>query len=185
MTDLNPETKAQLEKALMERNKEWEKAILNKTTPSLPSPSPSEAGDVELCCICFERVYSIEIRACGHQMCDQCTLALYCHKKLDLTTAVPEAPSCPFCRCSIANLVAVKVINDVTEMEVSHSNPRRSKKSRNSGEGSSSSFMGLSTMGSFVKIGGRNSGKLAAECNEAGDKFLQMVAADPHSCLVS
>ncbi|XP_031252589.1 putative E3 ubiquitin-protein ligase XBAT31 [Pistacia vera] len=193
MTDLNPEAKALLEKALMQRNEEREKANLNKTTHSPPSPSPSdveaddhasEVSDVELCCICFERVCSIEIRTCGHQMCAHCTLALCCHKKPDLTTAVPEAPTCPFCRCSIANLVVVQIINNATEVEVSPSKPRRSKKSRNSGEGSSS-FKGLSTMGSFVKIGGRNSGKVAAECNEATDKFLQMAAVDPLSCLVS
>lgn len=43
MTDLNPEAKALLEKALMERNEEREKAIFNETISLLPLPEPSDA----------------------------------------------------------------------------------------------------------------------------------------------
>ncbi|KAL9426295.1 hypothetical protein AB3S75_033135 [Citrus x aurantiifolia] len=194
MTDLNPEAKELLEKALMERNEEREKAILNETICSVPSTSPSdaevddntsEASDVELCCICFENLCTIEIKPCGHQMCAHCTLALCCHKKPDIITAVPEVPACPFCRCSIANLVAARIINSATELDISPSKPRISRKSWNSSEGSSSSFKGLSAMGSFVKIAGRSSGRVAAECNEASDKLLHMDARDSTSCHVS
>lgn len=187
MTDLNPEAKELLEKALMERNEEREKAILNETICSVPSTSLSgaEASDVELCCICFENLCTIEIKPCGHQLCAHCTLALCCHKKPDIITAVPEVPACPFCRCSIANLVAAKIINSVTELDISPSKPRKSRKSWNSSEGSSSSFKSLSAMGSFVKIAGRSSGRVAAECNEASNKLLRMDARDSPTCHVS
>lgn len=144
-----------------------------------------QASDVELCCICFENLCTIEIKPCGHQMCAHCTLALCCHKKPDIITAVPEVPACPFCRCSIANLVAARIINSATELDISPSKPRISRKSWNSSEGSSSSFKGLSAMGSFVKIAGRSSGRVAAECNEASDKLLHMDARDSPSCHVS
>ncbi|KAL5740615.1 hypothetical protein ACOSP7_029500 [Xanthoceras sorbifolium] len=172
MTDLNPETKSLLEKALKEINKERENSILNKATNSFPSPAPSvddntsEASNVEECSICFERLCEIEIKPCGHQMCAHCTLALCCHKKPDPTKPSCEAPICPFCRCSIVNLLTVEITNNATELEISPSKPRRSRKSWNSSEGSSS-FKGLSAMGSFVKMGGRISGKVAAACSEA------------------
>ena len=44
IAELNPEAKALLERALMETNKEREKAILKETVCSLPSPLHSEAG---------------------------------------------------------------------------------------------------------------------------------------------
>ncbi|GMP40783.1 hypothetical protein CsSME_00011105 [Camellia sinensis var. sinensis] len=44
ITELNPEAKALLERALMETNKEREKTILKATVYSLPSPLHSEAA---------------------------------------------------------------------------------------------------------------------------------------------
>lgn len=51
IAELNPEAKALLERALMETNKEREKAILKETVYSLPSPLHSEAesdDDIEV-----------------------------------------------------------------------------------------------------------------------------------------
>jgi len=178
ISELNPEAKALLETALKEANMEREKAILKETEYSLPSPldsdvgaddSVSEASNVELCCICFDQVCTIEVRPCGHEMCAHCTLALCCHKKPNPTTACTTAPVCPFCRSSISQLVVAKIktIND-SELELSPSKPRRSRKS-NFSEGSSS-FKSLSAMGSFTRLGGRSPGKIAAGCNEEVDK---------------
>jgi len=178
ISELNPEAKSLLERALKEANMEREKAILKETVYSLPAPSDSDAGDddnaseasdVELCCICFDQVCTIEVRPCGHQMCAHCTLALCCHKKPNPTTACPTAPVCPFCRSSINQLVVVEMEtrNDL-ELEHSLSKPRRSRKS-NFSEGSSS-FKSLSAMGSFARLGGRSPGKVAAECDTVVDK---------------
>lgn len=124
---------------------------------------------MELCCICFDQVCTIEVRPCGHQMCAHCTLALCCHKKPNPTTACPTAPVCPFCRSSINQLVVAETEtrNDL-ELEHSLSKPRRSRKS-NFSEGSSS-FKSLSAMGSFARLGGRSPGKVAAECDTVVDK---------------
>ncbi|XP_059647027.1 putative E3 ubiquitin-protein ligase XBAT31 [Cornus florida] len=178
-TELNPEAKALLEKALMEANREREKAIFKETVYSLPSSlqsgfesgdDMSEASDVELCCICFDQVCTIEVKNCGHQMCASCTLALCCHNKPNSVSACPKAPVCPFCRSSITQLVVAEVkINNSRELEFSPSRPSRSRKSFNISEGSSS-FKGLSTMSSFGRMSGRNSGKVSAE-NEGIDKI--------------
>lgn len=124
---------------------------------------------MELCCICFDQVCTIEVRPCGHQMCAHCTLALCCHKKPNPTTACSTAPVCPFCRSSITQLAVAKIesSNDL-ELELSPSKPRRSRKS-NFSEGSSS-FKSLSAMGSFTRLGGRSPGKIAAESNMVVDK---------------
>ncbi|KAG2673495.1 hypothetical protein I3760_13G094000 [Carya illinoinensis] len=182
--ELNQEAKALLEQALMEANKEREKTILKGTAYSLPSPSSShsdigvednisEASDTELCCICFEQVCTIEVQDCGHQMCAHCTLALCCHNKPNPTTACLTPPVCPFCRSTIARLVVAKIKSyEDTERgigDMSSSKLRKSRKSQNLSEGSSS-FKGLASMGgSFGKMGGRNSGRIAAE-NEWVDK---------------
>lgn len=174
ISELNPEAKALLERALTEANMEREKAILKDAVNSLPSPlhsdaetddNASEASDVDLCCICFDQLCTIEVGPCGHQMCAHCTLALCCHKKPDPSTTCPTVPVCPFCRTTITQLVVanIKANNDV-ELEMSPSKPRRSRKS-NVSEGSSS-FKGLSPMSSFGRMGGRSSGKIAAETNE-------------------
>ncbi|GLT71323.1 hypothetical protein SLA2020_433530 [Shorea laevis] len=178
ISELNPEAKALLERALKEVNMEREKAILKETVYSLPAPfdsdvgvddNASEASDVELCCICFDQVCTIEVRPCGHQMCAHCTLALCCHKKPNPTTACPTTPVCPFCRSSINQLVVVEMEtrNDL-ELEHSLSKPRRSRKS-NFSEGSSS-FKSLSAMGSFARLGGRSPEKVATECDAVVDK---------------
>ncbi|XP_059462499.1 putative E3 ubiquitin-protein ligase XBAT31 [Corylus avellana] len=178
ISELNPEAKSLLERALKEANMEREKAILKETVYSLPAPSDfdvgdddnaSEASDVDLCCICFDQVCTIEIRPCGHQMCAHCTLALCCHKKPNPTTACPTAPVCPFCRSSINQLVVAEMeTRDDLELEHSLLKPRRSRKS-NFSEGSSS-FKSLSAMGSFARLGGRSPGKVAAECDAVVDK---------------
>ncbi|RVW56983.1 putative E3 ubiquitin-protein ligase XBAT31 [Vitis vinifera] len=130
------------------------------------------ASETELCCICFDQVCTIEVQDCGHQMCAQCTLALCCHNKPNPTTACLTAPVCPFCRSGIARLAVAKIkTNNEADSDigdVSSSKLRRSRKSRNLSEGSSS-FKGLSAVGSFSKMGGRGSGRIAAE-NEWIDK---------------
>ncbi|PSR90062.1 E3 ubiquitin-protein ligase XBAT31 [Actinidia chinensis var. chinensis] len=178
ISELNAEAKALLEQALMEANREREKDILKGTAYSLPSPSYSdtgtddnisEASDTELCGICFDQVCTIEVQDCGHQMCASCTIALCCHNKPNPTTASLNAPICPFCRSSIAQLVVanVKTGHDI-DHDIASSKLRRSRKSRNLSEGSSS-FKGLSAMGSFGKMGGRGPGQIVAE-NEWVDK---------------
>ncbi|KAK2643100.1 hypothetical protein Ddye_024863 [Dipteronia dyeriana] len=181
ISELNQEAKALLEHALMEANKEREKNILKGTAYSLPSPSHSdvgaddsisEASDTELCCICFEQVCTIEVQGCGHQMCAQCTLALCCHNKPNPTTASLTPPVCPFCRSTIARLAVVEIKDqDEVDRDIGDSGSpklRKARRSRNFSEGSSS-FKGLSTVGSFGKMGGRGSGRIAAE-NEWANK---------------
>ncbi|PIA60234.1 hypothetical protein AQUCO_00300026v1 [Aquilegia coerulea] len=181
ISELNQEAKVLLERALMEANMEREKNILKGTSHSqLPSPSHSDSGvedniseasDSELCSICFDQVCTIEVQDCGHQMCAPCTLALCCHNKPNPTTASITSPVCPFCRSNIAQLVVVKTKNNDQDIDkdLSSSKLRKSRRSRNYSEGSSS-FKGLSTMGSFGKMGGRVSGKVAAECSDWVDK---------------
>lgn len=125
-------------------------------------------SDTDLCCICFDQVCTIEVQECGHQMCAQCTVALCCHNKPSPTTACPSILVCPFCRSNIIQLIVAKVKHDSeTDHDVNSSKPRRSRRSRNFSEGSSS-FKGLSTVGSFGKMG-CGSGRIAAE-NEFLDK---------------
>ncbi|KAL7085153.1 hypothetical protein ACP275_14G264000 [Erythranthe tilingii] len=180
ISELNEEAKFLLEQALMEANREREKVILKGTVYSLPSPSCSDSGiddniseasDTDLCCICFDQVCTIEVQDCGHQMCAQCTLALCCHNKPNPTTSCTPVPLCPFCRSNIVKLVVAKTgtKNDVDQ--VNPSKPRKSWRSRNLSEGSSS-FKGLSAVGPFGKMG-RGSGRIAAE-NELLDKPLSL-----------
>ncbi|KAJ6299644.1 hypothetical protein OIU76_020592 [Salix suchowensis] len=179
ISELNQETKALLECALMEANREREKKILKGTGYSLPSPSHSddgtddnisEASDSEVCCICFEQVCAIEVEDCGHQMCARCTLALCCHNKPNPTTACLIPPVCPFCRSTIGCLVVAKIkdCNDADQEIGGVGSPklRKSRRSLNFSEGSSS-FKGLSA--TFGKMGGLGSGRIAAE-NEWVDK---------------
>lgn len=174
ISELDRDAKALLEAALMEANREREKKILKGTAYSLPSPAHSDDGidddmsetsDTELCCICFDQVCTIEVQDCGHQMCAHCTLALCCHNKPNPTTLCPPAPACPFCRSNIARLVVAKAKD---EGDKGSSKLRRSRRSRNFGEGSSS-FKGISSaMGSFGKMG-RGSGRIA-DSNDMVDK---------------
>ncbi|XP_057772241.1 putative E3 ubiquitin-protein ligase XBAT31 [Salvia miltiorrhiza] len=181
ISELNQEAKALLEQALMEANREREKTILKGTVYYLPSPSASDSGiddniseasDTDLCCICFDQVCTIEVQECGHQMCAQCTLALCCHNKPKPTTSCPTVPVCPFCRSNIVKLVVIKlrVENDI-ERDLNSSKPRKSWRSRNLSEGSSS-FKSLSAAGSFGKMS-RGSGRFAAE-DELLDKPLSL-----------
>ncbi|XP_062084940.1 putative E3 ubiquitin-protein ligase XBAT31 [Humulus lupulus] len=177
ISELNPEAKLLLEQALMEVNREREKNILKGTAYIAPSPlhsdvgmddSISEGSDSELCCICFEQVCTIEVQNCGHQMCPQCTLALCCHNKPNPTTACLTPPVCPFCRSAITRLVVAKIKSHDLDAnqdagDVSSSKLRKSRRSRNFSNEGSSSFKNLSAIGSFGKIGGRGSGRIAAE----------------------
>ncbi|XP_021289814.1 putative E3 ubiquitin-protein ligase XBAT31 [Herrania umbratica] len=183
ISDLNPEAKELLEKALMEANRERENVILQDTIHALPSASDSEveadhdtaseASDVDVCCICFDQLCTIEIRQCGHRMCAHCTLALCCHKKPNPLTSSPVVPICPFCRRGITQLAVAKINNNEAEAaeasplrlscgnitnndtgpEFSPSKPIKSRKS-NFSEGSSS-LKGLSAISSFGKMGSR------------------------------
>ncbi|KAL5202520.1 hypothetical protein ABZP36_013472 [Zizania latifolia] len=171
ISELDPEAKALLEAALMEANREREKKILNGTKYSLPSPSHyndnaddacSEVSDTELCCICFDQACTIEVQDCGHQMCAPCTLALCCHNKPNPTTLMPSSPACPFCRGSISRLVVAQTKSDCDSDKPASPQltRRRSRRSHNLSEGSSS-FKGLSSaMGSFSKLG-RGSSRMA------------------------
>ncbi|CAN4100956.1 unnamed protein product [Withania somnifera] len=113
--------------------------------------------------------YTIQVQDCRHQMCAHCVLALCSHKKPNPTTTSPTAPVCPFCRSDIVQLDVIKVEkNDGTSHIVSSSKLRKSRRSRNF-SGGSSSFKGLSAVGSFGKMVSRGSGRIAAE-NEYIDK---------------
>ncbi|XP_011089454.1 putative E3 ubiquitin-protein ligase XBAT31 [Sesamum indicum] len=183
ISELNHDAKALLERALMEANMEREKAILKGTVCSLSSPlgpdsetddNVSEASETDLCCICFDQICTIEVQECGHRMCAQCTLALCCHNKPNPTTASRSIPICPFCRSDIVKLVVAKhkTEND-RDRDINSTKPRKSWRSRNSSEGSSS-FKGLSAVGSFRKMGrGSISGRILAE-NEWLDKPLSL-----------
>lgn len=169
ISELNPEAKILLERALMEANREREKAILKGTDYSISSPlhsdsgvvddSLSEASDSELCCICFDQVCTIEVQDCGHRMCAHCTLALCCHNKPNPTTASVNPPVCPFCRSSIARLVVAQLYTETDEIDLSSSKSKKSRRSWNLSEGSSS-FKGLSAFG---KMGARGSGRISAD----------------------
>ncbi|KAG8387826.1 hypothetical protein BUALT_Bualt02G0061500 [Buddleja alternifolia] len=177
ISELNQDAKALLESALMEANRVREKTILKGTVYSMPSPlesdsgiddNVSEASDTDLCYICFDQVCTIEVQECGHRMCAQCTLVLCCHSKPNPTAACPSVPVCPFCRSNIVKLIVAKCKtgNDI-DPDGNSSKPRKSWRSRNLSEGSSS-FKGLSAVGSFGKMG-RGSGRVMAE-NEWLDK---------------
>ncbi|XP_014520416.1 putative E3 ubiquitin-protein ligase XBAT31 isoform X1 [Vigna radiata var. radiata] len=182
ISELNPDAKELLEQALMNANREREKNILKGSDYSLPSPahsdgiddSISEVSETELCCICFEQVCTIEVQDCGHQMCAQCTLALCCHNKPNPSTSRIVPPVCPFCRSNIARLVVVKKESshdiDQDGADITCSKPSKSRKTRNMNEGGSSSIKGLSSVNSFGKMGGRSSGKIAAENEWEDDK---------------
>ncbi|XP_039136672.1 E3 ubiquitin-protein ligase XB3-like [Dioscorea cayenensis subsp. rotundata] len=177
ISELDQEAKLLLEAALMEANREREKSILKGAAYSVQSPihsddgtddNVSETSESELCCICFDQVCTIEVQACGHQMCAHCILSLCCHNKPDPTTLCVPAPLCPFCRSDIARLVVVKTKTLDDGGADTPSRSRRSRRSRNLSEGSNS-FKGLSTLGSFTKMTGRGSG-LKADSSDTTDK---------------
>ena len=112
--------------------------------------------DIELCCICFERTCTIEIRDCRHQMCAGCTLALCCHNKPN--PAIPNSPSptCPFCRQNIMQLKSAQVPKEDLEWLVESENGDVNDQDlvcqsqlKKSLEGSSSNFIGLVGKGSL------------------------------------
>lgn len=180
ISELDPEAKVLLERALVDANKEREKKILKGTVflPASPSYSDgidddnsSEGSETELCSICFDQVCTIEVQDCGHQMCAHCTLSLCCHNKPNPTTACLPTPLCPFCRSIIVRLVVAKLKKgEETDIDIDTktSKPRKSRKSRTFSEGSSS-FKTMSAVGSFGKRSGRGSGRVSAEINELVD----------------
>ncbi|GAB2274357.1 Putative E3 ubiquitin-protein ligase xbat31 [Dionaea muscipula] len=178
ISELNPEAKLLLERALMESNRDREKNILKGTSYSIPSPSQSDVGiddslseasgsDTELCCICFDQACTIEVQDCGHRMCARCMLALCCHNKPNPTTTSLNVPVCPFCRSSIARLVVAKCnTNDLNDsdngIDLNCARLRRSRGSWNLSSEGSSSFKGLAAVGPFGLLGGRGgSGPIA------------------------
>lgn len=117
-----------------------------------------DADEVELCCICFERPCTIEVRDCGHQMCASCTLALCCHNKPNPSVQSSPSPACPFCRQNIAHLKLAKPMqiekeeegekeDDKQQMVDKSISSNRAKKPVD--VGSSGSFKGLVNKGSF------------------------------------
>ncbi|KAG6530669.1 hypothetical protein ZIOFF_012912 [Zingiber officinale] len=97
ISELDLETKALLEAALMEGNRERELKILKATKQSLTYNDISEDHDAELYLICFYRDCNMEVQDCKHQMCAHCILALCCYGKSNLTTLCLPSPVCPFC----------------------------------------------------------------------------------------
>ncbi|KAL2899009.1 putative E3 ubiquitin-protein ligase XBAT31 [Bienertia sinuspersici] len=169
ISELNPEAKILLERALMEANKEREKTILKGTNYSIASPSHSDGGEIDdslseasesdLCCICFDQICTIEVQDCGHRMCAHCTLALCCHNKPNPTTASVNPPVCPFCRSNIARLVVANLSSETEDIDLNSSKLRKSRRSWNLSEGSSS-FKGISAFG---KMSARGSGRVSAD----------------------
>ncbi|KAL6574736.1 hypothetical protein OROMI_012021 [Orobanche minor] len=177
ISELNSDVKALLQKALIEANIKREKTILMETRfPLQPPPNSAgiddepEAGEADLCCICFEEMCMIEVRNCGHQMCANCVLALCCHSKPNSSSPNSvKIPVCPFCRSSIVRLVIAEIKTESeAELGFSPTKPRKTRKSINLGE-CSSNFKSLSSLGSFGRLG-RNSGRVAIECDEEFDK---------------
>lgn len=126
-------------------------------------------SDTEVCCICIDQLCMIQVQDCGHQMCAHCILALCCHSKPNTSTTSPTEPLCPFCRSKIVQLQVIKFEKDEdTSHDIYSSKIRKSRRSRNLSEGSSS-FKSLSAVRSFGKMTGRGSGRIAAE-NEHIDK---------------
>ncbi|THU51724.1 hypothetical protein C4D60_Mb06t34060 [Musa balbisiana] len=109
-------------------------------------------SDSELCYICFDQVCTIKVQDCGHQMCAHCMLALCCHNKPSPTSLCSSSPTCPFCRSSISRLVIAKNrVKDEGDKDTI-SKLRRSRRSTNFSEGSSS-LRGLSSvLGSCGKM---------------------------------
>lgn len=179
ISELNEEAKTLLEEALMKANREREKSYNYKSPDPLHPAAESDGASVDggsdgdaagVCSICFEQACRIQVEECGHRMCAQCTLALCCHNKPDPATASLTQPVCPFCRSGIARLVVAKA-KTAEEMVSSSSSVRRS---RNLSEGSSNSFRGLvaEAVGSFRRMGGRSSGRIAAE-EDWTDKLME------------
>ncbi|KAG4399864.1 hypothetical protein GLYMA_08G315500v4 [Glycine max] len=109
--ELDKKTKALLEKALVELNKERQKAK-NKPRSSRNlernnNNIASMAGKKELCSICYDRVCTFVVRPCGHEMCAHCIMRL-CQKKSDIDAprSSNSKPVCPFCRGDIVRLLA-------------------------------------------------------------------------------
>ncbi|CAH1445511.1 unnamed protein product [Lactuca virosa] len=87
------------------------------------------------------------------------------HNKPNLTTLSLPAPICPFFRSNIARLTVVKVKVNTADQELDlYSSPkqRKSRKSQNLSEGSSS-FRSLSVVPSFGKIVGRGLGQVSVD----------------------
>ena len=59
---------------------------------------------MEICCICFEKFCTIEVKDCGHQICASCTMELCCHNKPNPLIPYSPPPSCPFYRGTIRQL---------------------------------------------------------------------------------
>ncbi|XP_074584835.1 E3 ubiquitin-protein ligase XB3-like [Curcuma longa] len=163
ISELDPGTKALLEATLMESNREREMKILKATTRSSTSPAHSdktfdddfsENNDIDICSICFDRICTIEVQDCRHQMCSYCTLALCCYKKPNhpATLCLPS-PTCPFCRSNISKLATIKdnddEIHDNTSKTSKHRKPRRTQ---SCSEGTSSFKTLPSAMGSFGRL---------------------------------
>lgn len=177
ISELNPEAKHLLEKALMEANRAREKNILFGSASSASSSADqedsvddclSDDSDSGVCCICFDQLCTIEVQDCGHRMCALCTLTLCCHNKPNPTVASSSPPVCPFCRSSIVQLVVVPAKEASVDTESSKMHKPRQSKCLSEG---SSSFKGLSAKGSFGKLNGKGSGKFA-DCSDWMDKAL-------------
>ncbi|EPS67167.1 hypothetical protein M569_07608, partial [Genlisea aurea] len=158
--ELDPEAKALLEKALMEANRKREKTILMDATGL--DDDASEASEAELCCICFERVCTVEVRNCGHQLCAYCVLHLCCcHSKPD-SAAAKVPPACPFCRSTISQLATTVAKNEQLDAANGVQQPKVVVSNGNGECSSGNGFRSLSSsFGSSLGRLGRNSGKVA------------------------
>eukprot|EP01018_Ginkgo_biloba_P034050 Gb_13641 [translate_table: standard] len=166
ISELDPEAKLLLENALKEANRAREKSIFGEFDTLVSSTDQddsieddlSDVSETEVCCICFDQACTIEVQDCGHQMCAHCTLALCCHSKPNPSIACSSPPVCPFCRSNIAQLAVASI--KVRGKDKDSSKNSKSRKSKSLSEGSSS-FKGISAKGSFGKISGKGSGRIA------------------------
>lgn len=182
ISNLEPQTKSILQAALVEANRKREKGfpvVTNqKEDVECNSQSvsgrfknehqeePIETGGIgvmEICCICFEKFCTIEVKDCGHQMCASCTLELCCHNKPNPLMPYSHPPACPFCRGTIGQLVLAEPkhmeTKDKDMMELAKSRSKRFKKQSWGSISKCSTGSGGGSRGSF-RILGKGSGRI-------------------------
>ncbi|KAG2308510.1 hypothetical protein Bca52824_028258 [Brassica carinata] len=145
ISELNEEAKLILEQALMDANREREKTILTETAYSDTTSDDDNVHDRS------QRLWSPNVCTVH-----TCTLLSQQTEPNDINRDSP--PVCPFCRSVIERLVVAKnnTKDDKSRSQdevgdVSSAKLRKHRRSINLGE-ESSSFMGISSIGSFRKI---------------------------------
>lgn len=183
ISNLEPQTKSILQAALVEANREREKGfhVVTKQKEDAECDSQSVSGRfksehqgepietggmglMEICCICFEKFCTIEVKECGHQMCASCTLELCCHNKPNPLIPCSPPPACPFCRGTIGQLVLAEPkhleMTDKNMMELAKSRSKRFKKQSSSSISKCSISSGGGSKGGSFRILGKGSGRI-------------------------